>query len=259
MGTGRGNGVHRAATAFSGVATVYEQGRPGYPPQALAWLADHLGLGSRCVVVDLGAGTGKLTRGLLDHGATVVAVEPVEGMRQTLTSTVPGAIVVAGVAEAIPLGTRTVDGMTVAQAMHWFATEPAIDEIHRVLRPRSLLAVVWNRRDLSDPLQATLERRMASMRGDVPSRESGQWRRALEGASPGAARFVPEAEFHVPWSQPTDVESVARRIASVSFVAAMDDVEREQLLEEVRVEARRYRAPLELPHVTEIYCYRRVG
>jgi ubiquinone/menaquinone biosynthesis C-methylase UbiE len=247
------------ATAFSDAAAVYEQARPGYPPVALAWLGDHLDLGPQRRVLDLAAGTGKLTRGLVDQGATVLAVEPVEGMRQTLAGAVPGAVVIAGVAQAIPLGTGTVDAITVAQALHWFATTSAVNEMHRVLRPGSLLAVVWNRRDLTDPLQATLHRLMAPLRGDTPSNESGEWRRVLENATGDAARFVPDAQFHTPWRQSIDVDGVAGRVASVSFVAQMEGVARQRLLERVRREARRYPPPIALPYVTEIYCYRRAG
>jgi len=265
MSTG---GVHRSATAFSDAAAVYEQARPGYPPEALAWLDDQLGLGPGRRVLDLAAGTGKLTRELLARGATVVAVEPVEGMRRTLATAVPGAVVVAGVAQAIPLGTATVDAMTVAQALHWFAMPQAVGEMHRVLRPGSRLAVVWNRRDLSDPLQADLHRLMAPLQGDTPSGTSGEWQRALaEGAhgadrdgtegTDGAACFEPEARFETPWRQPTDVEGVARRVASVSFVAALANAERERFLEQVRTAARRYPPPLTLPYTTEIYIYRR--
>jgi SAM-dependent methyltransferase len=251
--------VHHAATAFSGAASVYEHTRPGYPPEALAWLGEQLGLGRGRRVLDLAAGTGKLTRGLLRSGATVVAVEPVEGMRRTLAGAVPGALVVAGVGQAIPLGSRTVDAVTVAQALHWFATEEAVDEMHRVLRPGSSLAVVWNRRDLTDPLQAAIHRLMAPWRGDTPSGTSGAWRRVLEETGADTPRFLPEAQFQTPWSQPTDVEGVAGRVASVSFVAALGDVEREQLLEQVRAEARRCPPPLALPYTAEIFTYRRSG
>jgi SAM-dependent methyltransferase len=254
MGTA---GVHRAATAFSGAASVYERARPDYPPEALSWLGERLALGPGRRVLDLAAGTGKLTRGLVASGAEVIAVEPVEGMRLTLAEAVPGAEVVAGVAQAIPLGTQTVDAITVAQAMHWFATVESIDEMHRVLRPESRLAVVWNRRQLSDPLQATLQRLMAPLQGDAPSGVSGEWRHVLHDAGGATPRFVPVAQLRTPWRQPIDVEGVANRVASVSFVAGMDPADRERLLEEVRTEARRYPPPLSLPYVTEIFCYRR--
>ncbi|HEY5025313.1 MAG TPA: methyltransferase domain-containing protein [Acidimicrobiales bacterium] len=256
MGTA---GVHRAATAFAGAASVYEQTRPDYPPEALSWLAERLDLRPRGRVLDLAAGTGKLTRGLMGLGATVIAVEPVEGMRRKLAHVVPGAQIVAGVAQAIPLGTETVDAVTVAQAMHWFATERALQEMHRVLRPGSRLAVVWNRRELSDPLQATLQRLMAPLRGDTPSGATGEWRRVLHDAGRATPRFVPEAQLRAPWSHPIDVDGVAGRVASVSFVAGMDPAERERLLEEVRTEARRYPPPLSLRYTTEIFCYRRAG
>jgi SAM-dependent methyltransferase len=257
MGT---QGVHRAATAFSGAASVYEQTRPGYPAEAVSWLVDQLALRPGRRVLDLAAGTGKLTRSLLDSGALVIAVEPVEGMRTTLARAVPGADVVAGVAQAMPLSTGSVDALTVAQAMHWFAHEAAVAEMHRVLRPGSQLAVVWNRRDLTDPLQAALDRLMAPLRGDAPSGTSGAWRRALEGADAGARapRFTAAAQLRVPWTQFLDVDGVAGRVASVSFVAGMDSAAREELLEAVRAEARRYRAPLALPYTAELFCYRRV-
>jgi len=251
--------VHRAATAFSGVATVYEDARPGYPPEVLAWLGGHLDLGPGRLIVDLAAGTGKLTRGLLESGATVIAVEPVEGMRTTLVRAVPGARVVAGVAQAIPLATASVDALTVAQAMHWFATGPAVEEMHRVLRPGSHLAVVWNRRDLSDPLQMALDTLLAPLQGDTPSGLTGAWRHALETATDGGPRFVADAHVAVPWRQPVDVEGVAGRVASVSFVAALDDAARARLLEEVRTEARRHPAPLALPYTAEVFSYRRAG
>jgi SAM-dependent methyltransferase len=256
MGTA---GVHQAATAFSDAAAVYEKTRPDYPPAALAWLGEHLALGPGRRVLDLAAGTGKLTRGLVGSGASVIALEPVEGMRRTLVGAVPGAPVVAGVAQAIPLGNETVDAITVAQALHWFATVEAVDEMYRVLRPGSRLAVVWNRRVLSDPLQATLHRLMAPLRGTTPTGASGEWRGVLRDTGSSAPRFVPEAQLRAPWSQPIDVEGVAGRVASVSFVAAMDSAERERLLEEVRTEARRYPPPLALAYVAEIFCYRRAG
>ncbi|HXQ90962.1 MAG TPA: methyltransferase domain-containing protein [Acidimicrobiales bacterium] len=227
--------VHHAATAFSGAAAVYEQARPGYPADALAWLGERLHLGPGRRVLDLAAGTGKLTRGLVAHGGSVVA----------------------GVAQAIPLGTQTVDAVTVAAALHWFATRRAVDEMYRVLRPGSSLAVVWNLRDVSDPLQVTIQGLMEPWRGDTPSRASGAWREVLEDARHGPCRFVPEAHFQSPWSQPTDVDGVVGRVASVSFVAAMDDATRQGLLAQVRAAAEQQPAPLALPYVTDIHCYRR--
>jgi SAM-dependent methyltransferase len=252
-----GDGVHRTATAFSDAAGDYERARPDYPPEILSWLERHAGVGPRAVVLDLAAGTGKLTRGLVERGALVVAVEPVAGMRHAFRAALPGVPAVAGVAQALPVRSGTVDVVTVAQAFHWFATETAVRDVHRVLRRAGHLAVVWNRRDLGDPLQAALGRLMSPWRGSTPSHESGAWRRALE-QGVGAELFAPEAEAHVPWRQLLDVEGVVARVASVSFVAALAAPERARLLDDVRAAAGAFPPPPALPYVADAYCYRRI-
>src|SRR5690349_24104856 len=126
--------IHRAAsTGFALSAAAYERGRPGYPPAALAWLSERLRLGSGRAVVDLAAGTGKLTRPLADTGAEVVAVEPVAEMRARIGPAAARAH--DGTAEAMPLPDASADAVTVGQAFHWFDGPVALAEIHRVLRP----------------------------------------------------------------------------------------------------------------------------
>jgi ubiquinone/menaquinone biosynthesis C-methylase UbiE len=253
-------GVHEKATAFEGAATVYEQARPGYPAQAVTWLIDALELGPGRRVVDLAAGTGKLTRDLVRSGAGVIAVEPVAGMRRTLAATAappgngrPPVSVVAAVAQAMPLGGATVNAVTVAQAFHWFATREALAEIHRVLGPGGGLGLIWNHRDQSDPLQAALTELMEPQRAGTPSYESGAWRRALE---PGEL-FDVAGEFHVAWHQPTDVEGVADRVASVSFIAAMAPTDRDRLLDRVRAEARALDQPLAFSYEADVFTFAR--
>jgi SAM-dependent methyltransferase len=250
--------VHRAARAFSATADNYEQARPGYPSETIAWLRARLALGPGRRVLDLAAGTGKLTRGLVAEGGAVIAVEPVEGMRLALAGVVPEAATVAGTAQALPLGAGTVDAACVAQAFHWFAHADALAELHRVLRPGAHLALVWNRRDLTDPLQTMLEATLNPLRGDTPSFVSGRWRLALE-SDDGRRRFEAAGESCVTWRQPVDVEGVVRRAASVSFVAALGHAQRERLLEQIRQAAQQVSPPLFLPYTTEAYCYRRVS
>lgn len=136
------------ARSFDLGAQVYAQVRPEYPPEAVAWLlpAD-AGPGTR--VLDLAAGTGKLTRSLLDRGLQVTAVEPSPAMRAELERSLPHVTALPGTAESIPLPDASVDAVVVGQAWHWFSPAPAAAEIARVLRPGGRLGVVWNVRDSS--------------------------------------------------------------------------------------------------------------
>jgi SAM-dependent methyltransferase len=139
-------------TAFAEVAGAYERGRPGYPEDAVRWMVGDRPL----AVVDLGAGTGKLTRVLVALGHRVVAVEPLDEMRAELAAALPAVHAIQGTAEEIPLFTGAADVVTSAQAFHWFDHDDALPEIARVLRPGGRLALVWNSRDDRDPWMARL-------------------------------------------------------------------------------------------------------
>jgi SAM-dependent methyltransferase len=108
-------------------------------------------------VLDVAAGTGKLTAALLGRGQLVVAVEPLAGMLAELHRLLPGAGAIAGTAEHLPVADGTVDAVTVAQAFHWFDQRPALDEMARVLRPGGTLALLWNHDDERDPLVRDVE------------------------------------------------------------------------------------------------------
>ncbi|GHJ51443.1 putative methyltransferase [Nonomuraea sp. TT08I-71] len=133
------------ALSFGAAAADYDRFRPRYPEEALRWALD--GLAAPARVVDLGAGTGILTRGVLALGHRVVPVEPDPGMRAQLAAATPGTTALAGSAEAVPLPDGSADAVLVGQAYHWFDREPAHAEIARVLRPGGTFAPIWNVRD----------------------------------------------------------------------------------------------------------------
>src|SRR5712691_235676 len=148
---------HPDSRSFELVADLYERARPGYPQEAIDWVARKIGLGRASTVLDLGAGTGKLTRQLLETGARVVAVEPGDAMRAELVRAVPGVQALRGSAEDIPLPDDSVDAVTVGQAFHWFRHDEALPEIHRVLRAGGAIALIWNSRDQEAALQREVD------------------------------------------------------------------------------------------------------
>src|SRR5690348_16873879 len=128
--------IDPVARAFDGSAERYERGRPGFPEPVIGYLTRALRLRPGSTVIELGAGTGKLTRQLLRAGVRVVAVEPLPGMRRVFRKVVPRpAVLRAGTAEAIPMPPESADAVVAAQAFHWFHTDAALTEIARVLRP----------------------------------------------------------------------------------------------------------------------------
>lgn len=240
--------VHRAARAFGGAAEVYERVRPGYPDEAVAWF----GIEPGQTVVDLAAGTGKLTAPLLGTGARVVAVEPSDGMLAVLRRRLPAAEALTGTAEAIPLPGSSADLVLVAQAFHWFANDDALAEIHRVLRPGGTLGLIWNRRDLDDPAQAALERALEPWKGDTPRHRGVAWRETL-GRSP---LFEPDREAELPNDHELPPGGLAERAASVSFMAALPEATRQEALEELRRFEERAPKPIVLPHTCELFAFR---
>ncbi|WP_395242599.1 class I SAM-dependent methyltransferase [Agromyces sp. MMS24-K17] len=130
------------ARSFGLAASVYQSARPGYPVEAVSWL-----VGDAARVLDLGAGTGKLTQALVALDREVIAVDPVEEMLEELEVQVPGVPRILGTAEDIPVEDASVDAVVAGQAWHWFQPERAVPEIARVLKPGGTLGLVWNSRD----------------------------------------------------------------------------------------------------------------
>ena len=230
-------------TAFAEVAGAYERGRPGYPEEAVRWLAGD----EPRDVVDLGAGTGKLTRALLALGHRVTAIEPLPEMLELLPATAPGAFAVLGNAEVIPLPDAHADVVTCAQSFHWFDHTVALPEIARVLRPGGRLALVWNTRDDRVPWVARLSELIGSESvgirdGHAPIDESGL--------------FEPVETATFEFEQLLDREQLLDLVLSRSYCAKLPAAEREPTLEAVGKLYDEAAGPdgLALPYVTE--CFR---
>jgi len=143
--------IHPAASGGYAVAVdAYERSRPGYPLEAVAWLARTLRIHSGSTVLELGAGTGKLTSQLVPLRARLVALEPVAEMRAKLAPSVPSAMPLAATAEALPLDDATIDAAVAAQAFHWFDHAAFRTECARILKPRGVVALFWNVRRVED-------------------------------------------------------------------------------------------------------------
>lgn len=244
---------HPEARSFELVADLYERARPEYPDEAVAWVTSKLGLTADSKVVDLGAGTGKLTRALLRTGASVIAIEPGDAMRGELERALPEVEALRGAAEEIPLADASVDCVAVGQAFHWFRHEEALPELHRVLRPGGGLALLWNSRDHLRPVQREISDLISPF---VPRDRPGpeHWVEPLV-QSP---LFTQPEEAHFPWAQLLDADGLAARIGSVSFVAASSPAARAELDARLREVAAKLGGLVDFPYVTDVYVSRAV-
>jgi ubiquinone/menaquinone biosynthesis C-methylase UbiE len=234
--------------AFGRAAREYELGRPEWPEELIDHVVDDLGIGTDATVLDLGAGTGKLTRALVRRFARVVAVEPDASMRAVLEEVVPDAEAVAGSAAAIPLAPSAVDAVFSAEAFHWFAGDETVAEISRVLKPGGGLVIFWNLEwgalepPIGEAADAVLDEAFA--RGGAPGIGkvlSGIWREPL-----ARSAFEPLREAEHQRTVTLDREQWVARMLSVSSIAAQADEERAALAARLRelVPEGEYRAPM---------------
>ena len=215
--------VRRHARSFGSVAERYDRGRPGYPAAAVRWLVGR----ETATVLELGAGTGKLTAELVAQGYDVHATEPDPEMLAILRKRLPDVPTSESGAEEIPLPDRSVDVVVVGQAFHWFDHAVAMPEIARVLRPGGALAVTWNNRDARIPWV----RKLWALLGDQP-----QLKQRTEDASEAIVQsdlfgFVDRQDF--PYWQDINRESILDLVASRSYVATLDADARTRKLAEV--------------------------
>ena len=254
-------GVHASAQqGFSTQAVTYAQGRPDYPRQLTGWLTEALGVDAQSTVIDLGAGTGKFTRLLSTLAPTLIAVEPVQAMGAQLSKLLPDVRLVDGTADSMPLAAASADAVVCAQAFHWFSTQAALQEIHRVLKPEGRLGLVWNVRDESVAWVAAITAIITPYEGDTPRFHTGRWREAFTGELFSAPELSCFPYSHVGSPQ----EVIMDRFLSVSFIAALPDAEKAKVTAQLQdlIDTHpdlRGRETVAFPYQTQAYVCRRLS
>jgi SAM-dependent methyltransferase len=208
------------ANSFGPAAAAYERGRPTYPDTALDWLLEPRAGWTPQRVLDLGAGTGKLTRQVAARGLAVTAVDPSDGMLAELGRVLPETPALIGTAEGIPLGDDSVDVVLVAQAWHWVDVDQAVPEVARVLSPGGRLGLIWNFRDDS----VDWVRRLGDIMGSSE----------LPDQTEIGAPFTPAERDAFPWTFPMTPDQVVDMVASRSGVILMTPEKRADVLDQIR-------------------------
>ncbi|HZT93948.1 MAG TPA: class I SAM-dependent methyltransferase [Gaiellaceae bacterium] len=237
------------ARSFETVAADYERHRPEYPEEALRWAAQRVGLEPGARVLDVGAGTGKLTRGLVALGLDVIAVEPGAPMLEQLRTAVPRVEALEGSAESIPLPDESADAAFAGQAYHWFDRERALPELHRILRPGGGLVLLWNWWDERDPLQRELGG-LVGYAGHEPY---------VDEELPGAPWFRELARTIIDSVEGSSSEAIVSRLATTSMFLTMEPEERERRLEAVSEIASRHGERFPLPRLTHVLVFARIS
>jgi SAM-dependent methyltransferase len=228
------------AKSFQRAPEEYERGRPGWPPEVL----DLVPVGDAATVLDLGAGTGKLTRVLAARYRRVLALEPLDELRAVLERQVPQAETLEGVAEAIPLADASVAAVTVADAFHWFDQARAVVEIARVLRPGGGLAVISTIPDWTGASWAhELGELVMQNRPEHPFFDGPPWQDAVA----AAGGWTAPREVRVTTVQPARPDKIVDHLASMSWIAALPDDERAATLQRMRALVESGETPDELP------------
>jgi SAM-dependent methyltransferase len=232
VGAGTGEWAKRGSS-FGAAAAAYAEHRPDYPPDAVRWCLAPLGrdiAGLR--VLDLGAGTGKLTALLAERGADVTAVEPDAAMLAELRRLLPSVRALGAPAEAIPLPDGSVDAVLCAQSLHWFDLSRAVPEIARVLAAGGVLGALWNSDDDRVPWVAGL--RDAAEGAAAPTVSSRRAEAAHFTADQFGMRFAPAERAEFPNAQLRTADSLVALMATHSPVLIMPPAERDRVLGQAR-------------------------
>lgn len=248
--------VAQIVEGFGRIAEDYDRGRPAYASEAIDLLATEFSITRETVVLDVGAGTGKLTRQLANTGATVMALEPLDKMRRLLSKNLPSVALIRGKAESIELPDDSVDLIACAQSFHWFRTDQALSEFHRILRPHWALAILWNSRD--DRVPWVRELSSILDRYEPASREvdaSSTWQADFE----RVGLFHPLQHRQFDHAHRLDLETLKAAVRSRSYIAALDENERMKVVDEVEQIVHNHvgsEMNFDMPYVTDVHWSR---
>jgi SAM-dependent methyltransferase len=236
-------------SGFESGSDIYERSRPDYSDEAVAQLVATTGIGPGSRVLDLAAGTGKLTRRLHALGARGLAVEPSPSMREVFSRVVPGVPLVGATAESIPVADDAMDAVVVAQAFHWFDPGRALPEMARTLRPGGWLALIWNERDESDPMMAELVR-ISKWDLCQPYPVGMDFGAVID----ESGLFGPVQRSQSAFVQWLDREAFVDQVASRSYVQVLAADEQAALLDQVAALGATLPEPIAMPYVVDLFC-----
>lgn len=251
--------MHRATVGFERSTSAYDHGRPEYPPEAALSLLGHCRVGPDTRVLELGSGTGKFTRFIRERTPHLIASDPSPAMRISFGKKMPEVACIGARADHLPLRTASVEAVICAQSFHWFSDPKSVSEIVRVLAPGGYVGFAWNVRDHTVDWIAELTRIIDTHSGDAPRYRTGEWRLALA-ASAELDGLQEESHGHV---VQCDRPTVLNRVASISFIAALDASRHAEVLNQVndlldRHPDTRGREQYDMPHRTDVqWCRRR--
>lgn len=237
------------------VASAYEKGRPDYPETAIAHFITALKLESGKQVVDLAAGTGKLSKALQESGVALVGVEPVLEMRKVFSRQLPEIPILEGTAEKIPLEDASIDCVVVGTAFHWFDGERALNEIARVLKPRGRLGLIWN---IFDNHAAWVQEVRALLEREMPEQnrthDSLEWKEAFDMST----RFGPLLHLSYSYCFPGTAQDVINRVFSAKVLGMLSAEKREEIVSRVlhildTHPSTRGKETFDIPYRIEIY------